>query len=118
MLARRPPPNIIVGAEELRRDDPRVFPPQARVDGVKGYGCVEATADTHQPSSLGQIRKETVRARHSEGEGGGGLPDVERPRGAPVQGGEESPVPLRDALRPHGGCQQLFLPLILKILRL
>ena len=66
MLARRPPPNIIVGAEELRRDYPRVLPPRARVDGVKGYGCVETTADTHQPSSLGQIRKKTVRARHSE----------------------------------------------------
>ena len=108
MLARRPPPNVIVRAEELRRDDPRVFPPRARVDGVKVYRCVETTADTHQPSSLGQICKETVRARHTEGEGSGGLPDGERPRGAPVQRSEESSVPLRNPPRSYcSGSQQL-----------
>lgn len=101
MLACRPSSDVVVRTIELRCNDPWVLPPFAWADGIKRYGSVETLADANQPSSLGEIGEEPLRARNGKRKGNCCLLDGKRPCNAPDQRREKLSIPSRDPLGDH-----------------
>ena len=104
VLACRPSPDVVVGAKELRCNDPWILPPLIRMDGIKRYGCIETSADANQPSPLGEIGEEPLRSRDRKRKYGCSLLDRKRSRDAPNQRRKEMPIPCRDASWGHNCC--------------
>ena len=104
VLACRPSPDVVVGAKELRCNDPWIHPPLIRMGGIKRHGCIETSADTNQPSPLGEIGEEPLRSRDRKRKCGCSLLDRKRSRDAPNQRRKEMPIPCRDASWGHNRC--------------